>query len=261
VKDVFDHYGLYGANTLLLGALLFTFQIYCDFSGYSDIALGCARLLGFHLMRNFAFPYFSRDISEFWRRWHISLSTWFRDYLYLPMGGSRGGRMLQLRNTFVVFLVSGLWHGANWTFVVWGLINAMYMLPLLLLKRHRAHLNIVAEGRILPSLREFLEICTTFILALIAWVFFRSENIGQALTYLRRMMSSSILRPSHLIQPWLLGLIAVMIVVEWVQRTKHHALEFEHASAWVRRSCYCGVFLMIFFFGRFAHTDFIYFQF
>lgn len=177
---IFNNYQDYNGSTLLLGAIFFTFQIYGDFSGYSDIAIGTSRLFGFNLMQNFATPYFSRDIAEFWRRWHISLSTWFRDYLYIPLGGSRGGTWMKVRNTFIIFLVSGFWHGANWTFVVWGGLNALYFLPLLLLKRNRTNLGVVAEGRMLPSLLEFWQMATTFILTVLAWVFFRSDSLHQA---------------------------------------------------------------------------------
>jgi D-alanyl-lipoteichoic acid acyltransferase DltB (MBOAT superfamily) len=146
-NQIFNNYEDYSGSTLFLGALFFTFQIYGDFSGYSDIAIGTSRLFGFNLMQNFAFPYFSRDIAEFWRRWHISLSTWFRDYLYIPLGGSRGGTWMKVRNTFIIFIVSGFWHGANWTFLIWGFLNALYFLPLLLMKKNRAHTNTVAEGK------------------------------------------------------------------------------------------------------------------
>ena len=161
-NQIFNNSADYSGSTLLLGALFFTFQIYGDFSGYSDIAIGTARLFGFDLMRNFNFPYFSRDIAEFWRRWHISLSTWFRDYLYIPLGGSRGSRLMIIRNTFIIFIVSGFWHGANWTFIVWGALHAIYFLPLLLTNRNRTYLGVVAEGKILPSVRELLLMMSTF---------------------------------------------------------------------------------------------------
>ena len=261
VKDIFAHYDHYGAGTLLWGALLFTFQIYCDFSGYTDIALGCARLFGFELMRNFAFPYFSRDIAEFWRRWHISLTSWFRDYLYIPLGGSRGSTLFQARNIIIIFLVSGFWHGANWTFLVWGLFNGLLFLPLLLTGNNRKHLGLVAEGRWLPTAREALGMCITFGYTLIAWVFFRAATISEALHYLRGMASPSLFRLSHLFDPWLAGLIGVLLVVEWLNRDKQHGLQVGHLPAWARRASYLGVFLLIFVFGRFAKTEFIYFQF
>ena len=186
---IFNNYQDYNGSTLLLGAIFFTFQIYGDFSGYSDIAIGTSRLFGFKLMQNFATPYFSRDIAEFWRRWHISLSTWFRDYLYIPLGGSKGGIWMKVRNTFIIFLVSGFWHGANWTFIVWGGLNALYFLPLLLLKRNRTNLGVIAEGRRLPNIRESFQMGTTFMLAVIAWIFFRAENIHLALDYLGDLFS------------------------------------------------------------------------
>lgn len=169
---IFNHSDSYGGLTLVLGALFFTLQIYGDFSGYSDIALGTARLFGIELLRNFAFPYFSRDIAEFWRRWHISLSSWFRDYLYVPLGGSKGGTWMRVRNTFIIFLVSGFWHGANWTFIVWGALNAIYFLPLLLLNRNRNNMEIVAQNSVLPSIRELFQMLFTFGLTVIAWIFF-----------------------------------------------------------------------------------------
>jgi alginate O-acetyltransferase complex protein AlgI len=147
---IFDNSDNYSGSTLVLGAIFFSFQIYGDFSGYSDIALGTARLFGIELLRNFAFPYFSRDIAEFWRRWHISLSNWFRDYLYIPLGGSKGGIWMKVRNTFIIFLVSGFWHGANWTFIAWGALNAIYFMPLLLLNKNRENVDIVAHDSHFP---------------------------------------------------------------------------------------------------------------
>jgi D-alanyl-lipoteichoic acid acyltransferase DltB (MBOAT superfamily) len=167
-NQIFNNSADMNGSTLVLGALFFTIQIYGDFSGYSDIAIGTARLFGFNLMRNFAFPYFSRDIAEFWRRWHISLSTWFRDYLYIPLGGSRGGTWMKVRNTFIIFIVSGFWHGANWTFIVWGALNAIYFLPLLLTNNNRNHLEIVAKGKYLPSAKEILLMLITFALTVFA---------------------------------------------------------------------------------------------
>jgi D-alanyl-lipoteichoic acid acyltransferase DltB (MBOAT superfamily) len=187
---IFDNPADYSGSTLVIGALFFTFQIYGDFSGYSDIAIGTARLFGFDLMKNFAYPYFSRDIAEFWRRWHISLSTWFRDYLYIPLGGSRGGVGMKVRNTFIIFIVSGFWHGANWTFIVWGALNAIYFLPLLLLGKNRENLGIAAEGRLVPNTKEIFQIGLTFSLTVLAWVFFRAKCVGDAWIYLRGIFSS-----------------------------------------------------------------------
>ena len=160
---IFNNSEDYSGSTLVMGAIFFTFQIYGDFSGYSDIAIGTSRLFGFDLMRNFNFPYFSRDIAEFWRRWHISLSTWFRDYLYVPLGGSRGSTWMKVRNTFIIFIVSGFWHGANWTFIVWGLLNAIYIMPSIIFSTNRSYLDIVAQGRYLPTVKEFFSILLTFL--------------------------------------------------------------------------------------------------
>ncbi len=180
VDDIFRGAPDLDGMTLFLGTFFFAVQIYCDFSGYSDIAIGTARLFGFSLMRNFAFPYFSRDIAEFWRRWHISLSTWFRDYVYFPLGGSRVGKPRHIWNLIVTFTVSGFWHGANWTFIIWGFLNAVYYVPLMLVKHHRRNLDTVAEGRLLPSVREALAMLATFGATLIAWVFFRAATVGDA---------------------------------------------------------------------------------
>lgn len=171
VDAVFPAYNSASISQLLLAVFLFSFQIYCDFSGYSDVAIGTARLFGIKLLRNFSYPYFSRDIAEFWRRWHISLSSWFRDYIYIPLGGSNVGKGLRLRNTFIIFLLSGLWHGANWTFLIWGLLNALYFVPLLLAEKNRTNLNIVAEKSFLPSLKELFQISFTFFLTCFAWIF------------------------------------------------------------------------------------------
>jgi D-alanyl-lipoteichoic acid acyltransferase DltB (MBOAT superfamily) len=169
----FDNPGVFPGSALLMGAVFFSFQIYCDFSGYSDIALGTARLFGIELLRNFAYPYFSRDIAEFWRRWHISLTSWFRDYLYIPLGGSKGGKWMQIRNTFIIFIVSGFWHGANYTFIIWGALNALYFLPLLILKKNRDHMDITSRGRTFPSLTTFFQMMGTFWLVVLTWVFFQ----------------------------------------------------------------------------------------
>jgi D-alanyl-lipoteichoic acid acyltransferase DltB (MBOAT superfamily) len=222
VNQVFDSYQDQSGSTLLLAAVLFALQIYGDFSGYSDIALGSARLLGIELLRNFNFPYFSRDIAEFWRRWHISLTTWFRDYIYIPLGGSRGGTWMKIRNTFIIFLVSGFWHGANWTFVAWGAFHALLFLPLIVLGKNRKNTNTVAEGRLLPSVKEFGQMALTFGLVVIGWVFFRADTITEAFDYIARIAS-----PDIISVPWLknqlyyipLALsIFVMFAFEWTQQ-------------------------------------------
>ena len=188
VDNIFGNYQDLGGGVLWLGAVYFAFQIYCDFSGYSDIAIGTAKLFGFELMSNFRFPYFSRNIGEFWRRWHISLSTWFRDYLYIPLGGSQEGEWKSIRNIFIIFLVSGFWHGANWTFIFWGLFHSILFLPSFIFKTNRKYTtSIIAENTLLPSAKEFIQVITTFTLVTIGWVFFRSETITDAFSYLNLM--------------------------------------------------------------------------
>lgn len=209
---IFNNSSEYSGSTLVLGAIFFTFQIYGDFSGYSDIAIGTSRLFGFNLKQNFAFPYFSRDIAEFWRRWHISLSSWFRDYLYIPLGGSRGRTWNKIRNVFIIFLVSGFWHGANWTFIIWGALNALYFLPIFITNNNRNNLNIVAQGKYLPNLKEFLLMSLTFILTVFAWIFFRAENIGHAISYINNIFSPTLFESSEIFPLGLLLLILFFFI-------------------------------------------------
>jgi len=262
VNDIFANHDQHSGSTLLLGAAFFAFQIYGDFSGYSDIAIGTARLFGFDLMRNFAFPYFSRDIAEFWRRWHISLSTWFRDYVYIPLGGSRGGMWQNIRNVFIIFVVSGFWHGANWTFIAWGALNAIYFLPLLLLNRNRQHTDTAAEGRVLPTLRESGQILLTFALTLLAWVFFRSETVSQAVEFIGTIFSSSLFTLPQVYGLDILAFIPLLILAEWLQRDKQHALQIEKSisARWLRWSIYTVIMLVILFYSG-EQKQFIYFQF
>ncbi len=227
-NQIFNNSADYSGSTLFMGALFFTMQIYGDFSGYSDIAIGTSRLFGFNLMQNFAFPYFSRDIAEFWRRWHISLSTWFRDYLYIPLGGSRGGTWMKVRNTFIIFIVSGFWHGANWTFIVWGLLNAIYFLPLLLTNNNRNNLDVVAQGRFFPTLKEVMLMALTFGLILVAWIFFRAENIDHALRYLSSMFShlgSYFLMGIYIKYRFILMLLLFFMLTEWIGRNYQFAIQ------------------------------------
>lgn len=190
VDDIFGNYHDFGGGVLWLGAVFFAIQIYCDFSGYSDIAIGVSKLFGVELMSNFKFPYFSRNVGEFWRRWHISLSTWFRDYLYIPLGGSREGKWKSLRNVFIIFLVSGFWHGANWTFVVWGGVHAMLFVPSYIIGSNRKYTDaIVAKNSLFPTLRELGQIVLTFFLVVLTWVFFRSDSLASAWEYLTFMFT------------------------------------------------------------------------
>lgn len=265
VDNIFQNYETLGTGGLALGAVLFAFQIYCDFSGYSDIAIGTACLFGFNLMRNFAYPYFARDIAEFWRRWHISLSTWFRDYLYIPLGGSRVDSKAKLiRNIFAIFVVSGFWHGANWTFIAWGVLHALYFLPSILMGRNRKNLNIVAENNLLPSLKELMQMLMTFVLVCIAWVFFRAENISQAFDYLWQL-ATNIELDGRLFRKNIALFIGIGILVlgEWLQRRKQHGFEFddEKIPQLLRSSIYVVTVLAILLFASQAETNFIYFQF
>ncbi len=266
-KTIFDNPSTYSGSTLVLGALFFTFQIYCDFSGYSDIALGTARLFGIDLLRNFAFPYFSRDIAEFWRRWHISLSSWFRDYLYIPLGGSRGGMWMKIRNTLIIFLVSGFWHGANWTFIIWGLLNAVYIMPSIIFSTNRNNLDIVAKGKYLPSIKEFLSMSITFGLTVFAWIFFRANDLKYALNYLSGIFSRSLFST-----PYFIGignarstvfLTVVFIIMEWFGREQQYAIA-HIGIGWKRPFRWAIYSLIIFLIGLFiqtGETPFIYFQF
>jgi alginate O-acetyltransferase complex protein AlgI len=264
VNTIFSNSTNYSGSTHILCAVIFAFQIYCDFSGYSDIAIGTARLFGIDLMRNFAFPYFSRDIAEFWRRWHISLSSWFRDYLYIPLGGSKGGIWMKIRNTFIIFLISGFWHGANWTFIIWGFLNALYITPSIIFNTNRNNLNIVAEGKYFPSLKEALSIFITFGLTVFAWIFFRSDSIGNALSYVSEIFSRTLF-----VFPYIHGLFTVFlflipfIVIEWMGREEQFALAIfkKSNSSVINYSVYMIVAICILTFGNFSENQFIYFQF
>ncbi|WP_396157233.1 MBOAT family O-acyltransferase [Flavobacterium sp.] len=264
---IFNNSDSYSGSTLVLGALFFAFQIYGDFSGYSDIALGTARLFGIDLLRNFAFPYFSRDIAEFWRRWHISLSTWFRDYLYFPLGGSRGNTWIKVRNTFIIFIVSGFWHGANWTFIAWGVLNALYFLPVLLLNRNRNNLETVAAGKLFPSIKELASIGATFSLTVFAWIFFRAESMQHAFSYIDSMFSWSLFSNPDFngkkMALLTLALCLFFIIIEWLGREGQYALSHmgQHWSKSVRFAFYS---FLVFLMGMYMSTNetpFIYFQF
>lgn len=265
-NTIFNNSTDYGGSTLVLGALFFTFQIYCDFSGYSDIALGTAKLFGIDLLRNFAFPYFSRDIAEFWRRWHISLSSWFRDYLYIPLGGSKGGLWMKIRNTFIIFLVSGFWHGANWTFIVWGFLNALYIMPSIIFNTNRNNLEIVAKGKLLPTLNESLAILSTFGLTVFAWIFFRANNLSHAIKYITTIFSKSFFTiPKFQGMGNSVPIIAItfiFLLVEWIGREHQFAIE-QLGSKWnkpVRLLMYYVIILTIIFYSG-KDQQFIYFQF
>jgi D-alanyl-lipoteichoic acid acyltransferase DltB (MBOAT superfamily) len=258
VNPIFDNYQTASGLELIMGAVLFAFQIYGDFSGYSDIAIGVAMLFGFQLMTNFRTPYFSRDIAEFWRRWHISLSTWFRDYVYIPLGGSRVSKAKAIRNIFIVFLVSGFWHGANWTFIAWGGIHAAMFIPIFLMGKNRTYLN---EGRhIVPSVGEVLQIILTFTLVTVAWVFFRAESMEIAWGYLRSIATNP-LTEGFRISTYLLSisLVAILLLSEWIMRSM---IVLNFKSPVVRYFSYSAIIGLILFYGVFFNPqDFIYFQF
>ena len=263
----FDHQSQYSGSGLLLGAFFFSFQIYGDFSGYSDIAIGLSRLFGFDLRKNFAFPYFSRDIAEFWRRWHISLSTWFRDYVYIPLGGNQGALRTKVRNIFLVFIVSGFWHGANITFIIWGALHAFLFLPLLLTGKNRQHLNIVAFNKTLPSATELLGMISTFMAVTLLWIFFRAENVIVAFEMLAKIFSYSLFTIPEFDKVGLAVsttmLIVFFIVVEWTGRTHSFAIEYllSGKSKVVRWSFYSLILGMIGMYMQTGGSPFIYFQF
>ena len=265
-NEIFSTYQMRTGSDLMLGAIMFAFQIYGDFSGYSDIAIGTSKLFGIKLMRNFNVPYFSRDIAEFWRKWHISLTTWFRDYIYIPLGGSRCSKAKIVRNTFVIFLVSGLWHGANWTFIAWGAYHAVLFLPLILLGKNRKYTDVVAANRILPNIPEIASIFITFLFVVIGWVIFRSESISQAWEYICGMWQWETFKASYgfffdhrtrSISAW----ICLMLLVEWINRRNEHGLQLPESTNWyLRYAIYVALCTIIVFFTG-ENQSFIYFQF
>ena len=260
VNEIFANYETLNSLNLAWGAFLFSFQIYGDFSGYSDIAIGIAKLFGISLRRNFNYPYFSRDIAEFWRRWHISLTTWFRDYIYIPLGGSRCSKWKSFRNTMIIFLVSGLWHGANWTFICWGTFHALLFLPLLLMKKNRKYRDTVAENRILPSFKEIGQITITFLLVMIGWIIFRAENIKEACQYIFNMFTKWEPGPIEYGIKCLQHIL-IMIVIEWIQRRQMHGLEISKLKySIIRWGLYYAILYYIFYYSNNIQT-FIYFQF
>lgn len=265
VDTIFAHPDWYPGSSMPVAAILFSIQIYCDFSGYSDIAIGCAKLFGIKLMRNFNVPYFSRDIAEFWRRWHISLTTWFRDYIYIPLGGSRVPKMRVVLNTFIIFLVSGMWHGANWTFLAWGAFHALLFLPLILLGKNRKYTDTVASGRAFPSLVELVKMITTFLWAALGWILFRADSIEDAWEYIKLMFTHFFEGTPWISSPmdgWILTIsITLLIVIEWLNRNEAHEFARQPRQRWLRWSGYIVILFMI---GAYMTTNempFIYFQF
>ena len=265
--QIFNNYNDYSGSTLVLGAIFFAFQIYGDFSGYSDIAIGTSRLFGFNLKQNFAFPYFSRDIAEFWRSWHISLSTWFRDYLYIPLGGNRGSMEMKIRNIFIIFIVSGFWHGANWTFIFWGALNAIYFLPLLLTQNNRNHIDIVAKDKFLPSFKEFVLIAITFSLTVFAWIFFRSEDLNHAFIYIKDIFTGDLFLAPQIQKdpklPILLALVSFLFLIEWIGREGEFGIAniANNLNRFQRWLFYGFIIFLIGAYMKIQETPFIYFQF
>ncbi|WP_417939642.1 MBOAT family O-acyltransferase [Flavobacterium sp. RS13.1] len=258
---IFDHYPSMNSFSLILGAIYFAFQIYGDFSGYSDIALGVSKLFGLDLLRNFNYPYFSRDIAEFWRRWHISLSSWFRDYLYIPLGGSKGGLWMKIRNTFIIFVVSGFWHGANWTYIAWGFINAFYFLPLLLSNSNRDNMGVIELRWDFDSVKTLLSVFSTFLITCVAWVFFRAKTITDAVLYLKRILLNGDFSFQYLANERynyeLLLMIALFVLVEWNNRNKTEPISGKRSFLKVALAIFA-----IIAFGTFSdYKEFIYFQF
>jgi alginate O-acetyltransferase complex protein AlgI len=208
-------------------------------------------------MRNFNYPYFSRDIAEFWRRWHISLSTWFRDYLYIPLGGSRGSKYKKVRNVFIIFIVSGFWHGANWTFITWGALNAIYFLPLLLTNRNRKNTDDVAKNSHLPSIKTIFQILVTFCLTTFAWIFFRAENMTIALDYIARMFSGQ--DGKNIGFNIFNAIIVIFLVLEWTSR-KSESIQIQ--NKYLRYLFYIIIIHVILFYSTTNEPqNFIYFQF
>jgi alginate O-acetyltransferase complex protein AlgI len=258
---IFDNYAAMNSFSLILGAVYFAFQIYGDFSGYSDIALGTSKLFGLDLLRNFNYPYFSRDIAEFWRRWHISLSSWFRDYLYIPLGGSKGGLWMKIRNTFIIFVVSGFWHGANWTYVFWGFLNAVYFLPLLLRNSNRKNLDTFQLKFDFDSAKILLSIFYTFSLTCLAWVFFRAKTMTDAILYLKYMLTNQNFSSQYLSNERynyeLILMITLFVIVEWNSRTKIEPISGK--GSWLKLALAITAIMAL---GTFSdYKEFIYFQF
>ena len=274
VDSVYNHPAEYQGMGLLIAVVFYSFQIYCDFSGYSDIAIGAAQVMGFTTMGNFNRPYFSKSIPEFWRRWHISLSTWFRDYLYIPLGGNRVSIPKWYFNLFFVLLICGLWHGANWTFVVWGGLHGFYLVLSALTQGIRGKIYKTIALDKVPRLHHSLKTLVTFSLVSLAWIFFRAHSISDALYILSHLFTGweDIFYADVLIRnplwcslkfEWITGLasIGVLILVEWGAR---HGSMVEMISAkpiWIRWPAYYFILLSILLFGHFGTKQFIYFQF
>jgi D-alanyl-lipoteichoic acid acyltransferase DltB (MBOAT superfamily) len=260
VNYIYGNYSSLDGVTIFVGTFLFAIQIYCDFSGYSDMAIGIARLFGIDLMQNFAFPYFSRDIGEFWRRWHISLSTWFRDYVFFPLGSLRRGKLIAVRNVVITFTLSGLWHGAAWTYVSWGSVNGIYFIPQMI-RGPRRQTAQIAQGRLLPTLTELWRMLLTFLLVMFGWVFFRADSVRHAAGLLTQTVRRPWIGMSHGTYLPALGVCGALLVWEWWQRTRPHALDIARLPTVVRWAIYYLIVILIFWYGVTSNVPFIYVKF
>jgi alginate O-acetyltransferase complex protein AlgI len=272
VDSVYAHPDRADGPTLAVATIFFAFQIYCDFSAYSDIAVGLGKLFGFQLMRNFAYPYFSLSVAEFWRRWHISLSTWFRDYVYIPLGGGEGGPLKRARNVMITFTVSGLWHGASWNFVIWGALNGLGILPTVLARRDRERRkasDTPGGERFFPSFVMIARMAFCFAFICLGWIFFRARTLPEAWTILTKIVTLSgpaaNASRAHFFGPLsartMVGIIALFVFIEWVQRRRHHPLAIEKLPRLLRQLIYAAVFWSILLLGTYSSGQFIYFQF
>lgn len=264
VNEYWDSYAQLPGTALILLAILFSIQIYCDFSGYSDIAIGCARLFGINLMRNFDNPYFSRSMPEFWRRWHISLISWFRDYIYIPLGGNRGKKWETIRNVYIVWTISGLWHGANWTFICWGLYHGTLLAICNLLGILGKEQNRLSAKRLFPGFKAMGQMILTFVLATIGWTIFRAESMPQAIDFFTALLTNRFYDPSMTRGVTIAASGFALLFIEWLQRDKQHALQFTDSKPFsypiVRWSIYYLLLLLIDKYSGDGQT-FIYFQF
>jgi D-alanyl-lipoteichoic acid acyltransferase DltB (MBOAT superfamily) len=261
VNYIFFHHETLSGSVLFVGVVLYSFQVYADFSGYSDMARGIGQLLGIDLPQNFRLPFLSRDVGEFWRRWHTSLSAWLKDYVYVPLGGRSPVKWLYLRNLLLTFTLSGLWHGPQWTFVLWGLLNGVYFIPYVLADRLKKHRSVVAEGRALPGLADLAGILTTFVLVAVSRVLFRSPDMPSALGYFDRLFSASLFTlPDFGLES--LWIVAGLMAVEWVQRDREHVLSLENRHLVWRVAVAAGVVALIAVSGNAGHpTEYVYFRF
>ena len=256
VDTIFSNYESLPGSTLMLGAIYFSVQIYCDFSGYSSIAIGTARLFGFKLLQNFNYPYFSTSVSQFWRKWHISLTSWFRDYVYIPMGGSKGTLSKTLFNTVFVFSLSGFWHGANWTFIIWGLLNGIYMIPSIISKRNQQAVSLSEK-----SVVGFLMMLCTFVLMTFTWIFFRASNLSHAIQYIKGLFSKSLLTyPIQHGMSMTIPLLVILFLVEWLRKNEVKWAKPENIHHTIRWSIYILIFICCLAFFK-QNQSFIYFQF